>query len=163
MSNTNNSDDETDPRRRPEWKWIRIEAIIRDEYACQECGALGGRMGDVRLHVHHITLVSNGGDNDLDNLLTLCEQCHLNEYHQWKHAKRGSVEVVDEQTKLTDSDEDAESSGPEPPDDVPNRAYVTVKEPHPDCKYYYWQWRDGDSWRNKYIGPVDQVEFKRVD
>ena len=40
-------------------------------------------------------------------------------------------------------------------EDVPAGAYVTVKETKPGYKYYYWQWRDGDSWKNEYIGPVE--------
>jgi 5-methylcytosine-specific restriction endonuclease McrA len=44
-----------------EWKWRRREAIIRDSYACQDCGARGGLEGDVRLEVHHIQPVAKGG------------------------------------------------------------------------------------------------------
>lgn len=41
-------------------------------------------------------------------------------------------------------------------DDVPDAgAYVTVKETKPGYRYYYWQWRDGDTWKNQYIAPVD--------
>nr|WP_240148953.1 hypothetical protein [Halorubellus sp. JP-L1] len=48
------------------------------------------------------------------------------------------------------------STDPSSYDDVPDDgAYVTVKEPKPGYRYYYWQWRDGDSWKNRYIGPVD--------
>jgi len=40
--------------------------------------------------------------------------------------------------------------------DVPASAYITIKEPHQGKKYYYWQWRSGsNSWKNKYIGPVE--------
>lgn len=67
----------TDPRNRSEWYWRRMEAIIRDNYECQECGALGGRRGDTRLHVHHETPVSDGGENDPENLVTLCPMCHV--------------------------------------------------------------------------------------
>jgi len=37
-------------------------------------------------------------------------------------------------------------------------AYITIKETKPGYHYYYWQWRDGDSWENEYIGPVDSTE-----
>jgi hypothetical protein len=41
-------------------------------------------------------------------------------------------------------------------DDVPaSGAYITVKEPKPGYRYYYWQWRDGDTWKNEYIAPVN--------
>lgn len=63
-----------------EWKWRRREAIIRDEYTCQECGAKGGPEGDAGLEVHHITPVAEGGSDDLENLETLCSDCH-HEHH----------------------------------------------------------------------------------
>ena len=59
-----------------EWKWRRRETIIRDEYTCQKCGVKGGPKGDASLEVHHITPVSEGGSDDLDNLKTLCADCH---------------------------------------------------------------------------------------
>jgi hypothetical protein len=44
-------------------------------------------------------------------------------------------------------------------DDVPaSGAYITVKEPKPGYHYYYWQWRDGDTWKNEYIAPVNPKE-----
>jgi hypothetical protein len=39
--------------------------------------------------------------------------------------------------------------------DVPDGAYITIKETKPGYRYYYWQWREGNSWKNEYIGPVD--------
>lgn len=63
-----------------EWKWIRNEIIIRDNYECQECGSLGGRKGDTELHVHHIEQVQDGGSDDRDNLITLCDECHVLEH-----------------------------------------------------------------------------------
>ena len=49
----------------------REHALSRDRYTCQCCGAK-----NTRLEVHHITYRSNGGTDDLDNLITLCEECH---------------------------------------------------------------------------------------
>jgi hypothetical protein len=47
------------------------------------------------------------------------------------------------------------STAPGDYEDVPaSGAYVTVKETKPGYEYYYWQWRDGDRWRNRYIAPV---------
>jgi len=57
------------------------------------------------------------------------------------------LEALDERGVSTDP-----SSYEGVPDDG---AYVTIKEPKPGYRYYYWQWRDGDSWKNQYIGPVD--------
>jgi hypothetical protein len=59
-----------------EWQWKRREVIIRDDYECQECGATGAWKGSAELEVHHIELVAVGGSNTLDNLKTLCSDCH---------------------------------------------------------------------------------------
>ena len=40
------------------------------------------------------------------------------------------------------------------PDDVPAKATITIKEIN-DNRYYYWQWREGDTVTSKYKGPVD--------
>lgn len=50
----------------------RREAILhRDNYTCQCCGKR-----NCRLEVHHIKFKSNGGTDDEENLITLCEDCH---------------------------------------------------------------------------------------
>ena len=50
----------------------RREAILhRDNYTCQCCGKK-----NCRLEVHHIRFKSNGGTDDEENLITLCEDCH---------------------------------------------------------------------------------------
>ena len=54
------------------------------------------------------------------------------------------------------SDEDADEAT-DRPDDVPAKASTTIKEIN-DNRYYYWQWRDGDSVRSQYKGPVDDAE-----
>ena len=43
--------------------------------------------------------------------------------------------------------------------DVPTSgAYISIKTTKKTSKksyrYYYWQWREGDSWKNEYIAPV---------
>ena len=50
----------------------RREAILhRDNYTCQCCGKK-----NCKLEVHHVKFRSNGGTDDEENLLTLCEDCH---------------------------------------------------------------------------------------
>lgn len=50
----------------------RREAILhRDNYTCQCCGKK-----NCRLEVHHVKFRSNGGTDDEENLITLCEDCH---------------------------------------------------------------------------------------
>ena len=50
----------------------RRKAVLhRDNYTCQCCGKK-----NCRLEVHHIRFKSNGGTDDEENLITLCEDCH---------------------------------------------------------------------------------------
>ena len=50
----------------------RREAILhRDNYTCQCCGKK-----NCKLEVHHVKFKSNGGTDDEENLVTLCEDCH---------------------------------------------------------------------------------------
>src|SRR5947207_475788 len=57
---------------------LRIACLMRDGYTCQQCGKR-----NVRLEAHHIVFRSNGGKDTLENLLTLCDQCH-HHLHQGK-------------------------------------------------------------------------------
>lgn len=51
------------------WKAKRKAALIRDGLRCQLCGH------EKNLHVHHITY-DRIYDEDLDDLITLCNECH---------------------------------------------------------------------------------------
>jgi hypothetical protein len=46
----------------------------RDKYTCHHCK---GKSGDRRLHCHHVVFHENGGSNEPENLVVLCETCHL--------------------------------------------------------------------------------------
>jgi len=59
-----------------EWRYRRMECLIRDVYECQDCGELGGPKGDAILEAHHKVPVHSGGSDELDNLTTLCYPCH---------------------------------------------------------------------------------------
>jgi 5-methylcytosine-specific restriction endonuclease McrA len=50
---------------------VRTAVLKRDGYRCVNCGQTG-----TELHVHHIIPRSEGGTNDLSNLVTLCAKCH---------------------------------------------------------------------------------------
>lgn len=60
-----------------EWHRKRRDAFSRDEYTCQKCGVDVFKTG---AEVHHVTPVSEGGSNSLDNLETLCISCHRDEH-----------------------------------------------------------------------------------
>ncbi len=49
--------------------------LARDRGRCQKCGARG-KPGDCILEIHHIVEVCEGGQHDVDNLVTLCFWCH---------------------------------------------------------------------------------------
>ena len=49
----------------------REHALVRDKYTCQCCGKK-----NCRVEAHHIVFRSKNGSNDLNNYVTLCEDCH---------------------------------------------------------------------------------------
>lgn len=55
-------------------KRVRFEVFKRDSFKCQYCGASAP---EAILHVDHIKPVSNGGDNEIINLVTSCDSCNL--------------------------------------------------------------------------------------
>jgi len=75
---------------------------------------------------------------------------------------RGLVQYVNAKLAADGSEtrESATSDGSragsveERPEGVPAKATRVVKEIN-DNRYYYWQWRDGDSVKSKYDSPVD--------
>ena len=85
---------------------------------------------------------------------------------EWKHRqreeeleRRRAEDEVDEE-ELEELDEREISTDPEDYEDVPtNGAYITVKTTKETAdksyRYFYWQWREGDSWKNEYIAPVN--------
>lgn len=62
----------------------KTHVLARDKYKCRICGAsFKGRSGK-SLHVHHIVFRSNGGSDDIENLVTLCEDCHHTLHNDFK-------------------------------------------------------------------------------
>lgn len=69
--------------------------------------------------------------------------------------QRRTEEEVDEEA-LEELAERNVSTNPADYKDIPaSGAYITVKETKPGYQYYYWQWREGDTWKNEYIAPVN--------
>jgi len=56
-------------RQSPQWREVRHQAIERDS-ECVSCGK------DTDLQVHHIIRVADGGGHNLENLVTVCNDCH---------------------------------------------------------------------------------------
>lgn len=59
---------------------VRVAVLERDHHACRNCGWSHARKtaNDPRtfLELHHIEHHADGGENTLDNLITLCNVCH---------------------------------------------------------------------------------------
>ncbi|MCZ0796910.1 HNH endonuclease, partial [Lactobacillus delbrueckii subsp. lactis] len=75
-----------------DWKNYKYYVLARDEYTCQLCHKHGE---GVKLVVHHIVYRSQGGTDRVDNLITLCTNCHTTKNHQpggklykWMKAKK---------------------------------------------------------------------------
>ena len=60
-------------KRKPISKKIRFEVFKRDMFTCQYCG---GTPPKKVLEIDHIKPISDGGNNDLFNLLTSCFDCN---------------------------------------------------------------------------------------
>jgi len=54
------------------WYEKKAQVRHRDGFQCVDCGTK-----QVILDVHHIIPESKGGTDDMDNLVTLCEPCHM--------------------------------------------------------------------------------------
>jgi len=59
-------------------RYIKQRAALLEtaRYRCTDCGAAPSPDNAVRLQVHHLVMVHNGGTNDDDNLVVLCADCH---------------------------------------------------------------------------------------
>jgi len=91
-----------------EWRKVRAAVLDRDNFTCQRCGKRSGN--GKALTAHHIMPRSEGGANDLYNLIALCNRCHdvveLAGYRT--HAEICSMDddpVVDNEKPLYDREE----------------------------------------------------------
>lgn len=76
--NTLDQDKNDAGRRCAEYARWRKSVYERDKYTCQRCGSKGGR-----LNAHHIKPYATHPSRryDLENGITLCEQCHRRVHH----------------------------------------------------------------------------------
>jgi len=59
----------------------RKDVLERDHNKCQICNSRGN------LHIHHIIQRRNGGNHNIDNLITLCGSCH-------RHIEIGDIDYA---------------------------------------------------------------------
>ena len=69
---------------------LRLECIKRDQGVCQIC-----RRPKINLIAHHVIPLSEGGEDSLDNLVTICKDCEREYYRElhlenrrWKEVKQ---------------------------------------------------------------------------
>ena len=103
------------------WSKLRKKALRRDNHECHVCKSSPGQGGS--LHVHHIEPRSEGGEDSLDNLITLCHGCH-EKLHGWpipdpssntasgRHkSEKNSQKTSSQSVKASTRQESASSSG----------------------------------------------------
>ena len=68
---------------RKRWRQRRLECYRRDSWTCQDCGCdchatRNGESKDARrlVQAHHVVPRRHGGNDELENLVTLCLSCH---------------------------------------------------------------------------------------
>ncbi|CCQ34984.1 hypothetical protein HLRTI_003102 [Halorhabdus tiamatea SARL4B] len=81
---------------------------------------------------------------------------------QLQHVARYSRELAEYKAREArleneSNDDEIDERPDDLPDDVPSKATITIKEIN-DNRYYYWQWREGDTVTSKYKGPVNSDE-----
>ena len=81
---------------------------------------------------------------------------------QLQHVARYAEELAEHKAREARLEEESEEEEIDErpndlPDDVPTKATITIKEIN-DNRYYYWQWREGETVTSKYKGPVNPDE-----
>lgn len=67
-----NSKSYTEKLKDPRWQKKRLRILERDNFTCRFCGD-----NENTLHVHHIKYFKNPWDSYEEDLITLCEICHI--------------------------------------------------------------------------------------
>lgn len=57
------------------WSYLREIILDKYNYQCSICGQYG------EIDVHHKIPIKEGGTNEIENLITLCRNCHENLHH----------------------------------------------------------------------------------
>ncbi len=69
-------------------KYLTKCVLVRDDYTCTICGLKDPEI----MEVDHIKEFSLGGQNSLENLQTLCPNCHERKTRKFRRLKRKRVE-----------------------------------------------------------------------
>lgn len=79
-----------------DWDKRRELILERDEYKCKNCGR-----DSSNLEVHHVVPLEKGGSNSIDNLITLCKDCHNSIHSNSKFAPARFGETSSETTSTS--------------------------------------------------------------
>jgi 5-methylcytosine-specific restriction endonuclease McrA len=63
-----------------EWLNLQRQVFERDNFKCKHCK---GKSKNYELHAHHVIHREHGGEDYIENIITLCKTCHV-EYHRGK-------------------------------------------------------------------------------
>lgn len=87
--------------RKPIGKKLRFEVFKRDCFTCQYCGK---NPPEVVLWLDHINPVTNGGSNDIKNLVTSCRSCNIGKGSRILTDKQPSLprEIIESRIKFSD-------------------------------------------------------------
>lgn len=86
-------------------KSVRNEVLGRDRRMCAHCGKSQRKFKSENgpgpeydfLHVHHVLYRSEGGQNVVENLITLCHECHAlvhSSKRLWQHVLLSYVDDI---------------------------------------------------------------------
>ena len=68
-----------------DWRVLKADIIIRDNYTCQMCVTYFGH-NLLALTAHHIVSREDNGSDEPRNLITLCGRCHdIAEFNKLNH------------------------------------------------------------------------------
>lgn len=68
----------------PDWE-LRAAVVRKRDRSCKSCGSSRD------LHVHHVVRLAKGGTNRTDNLLLLCNACHLKVHNAVSFVRKNSA------------------------------------------------------------------------
>ena len=69
------------------WQNVRMQALKRDGLVCQLCGS------GINSRVHHVSYDRVGSDEEVKDLVTLCEECHSKVHVKDKFTREGQANM----------------------------------------------------------------------
>ena len=93
----------------------------------------------------------------LSGIASGCSSLSADQLRELAKYAESLAEYRERKTRLESEDESSDEAPDGRPDEVSAGASVTIQENN-DNRYRYWQWRDGDKIKSKYIGPANPDE-----